>query len=163
MHSSYHRGVPDNEDLEEPLSDATHQLRSLFVADGDKYAFKPQYGINVYDVSDSRSNGTSSINIFGSKWWKNILPNLDRQYSFSLRMAYYAKFQKYMLPVLKRAHAIDVPDLIVVDRYTFLLESVARTIIVSNSSSTVPHCYDLDDPTYCVAAPFFRFPEFMFR
>ena len=152
-------GVPDNEDLEETLSDATHQLRSLFVADGDKYAFKPQYGINVYDVSDSLGNDTSSINIFGSKWWKNILPNLDWQYSFSRRMAYYAKFQKYMLPVLKRAHAIDVPDLIVVDRYTFAGIGSAhyhRVKFVINSPTLL---YDLDDPTYCVAAPLSGFPS----
>ena len=152
-------GVPEKEDLEQSQLDAMHELRPPFVANGDKYAFKPQYGMNDYDILDSRVNDTSNTNVFGRKWWKNILPNLDRQYSFSTRMAYYATFQKHMLSVLKRAHAIDVPDLIVADRYTFAGIGSAhyhRVKFVINSPTLL---YDLDDPTYCVAAPFSGFPS----
>ncbi len=109
------------------------------------------------DISKSElyvTNFTNDSNYFSKYVWDTLLPNKDAYDSVAYRLRYYASFQKSMLSVLMHAHAIDVPDLIVVDRYAFAGIGSANYHHVNFVINSPSLLNDIDNPAQYVPAPF---------
>eukprot|EP00945_MAST-04E_sp_MAST-4E-sp1_P008363 g8363.t1 len=110
-----------------------------------------------FSADEKNSTGrTSGINgtFFSWLWGDFVVPGKKLYDSVSYRLRYFAAFQKPMLPALTRAHGVDSPDLIVVDRFAFAGIASAHYHHIDYAINAASLLLDIDNPPLYVSAPY---------
>ena len=156
--------LPHNEELEElqlrtflsPTNTFISSINSNKNDSSRKIATDPMASTKSSSIPNV-NNSTSIRNTdkyFLQHIWDSLFPYKNMYINIASRLRYYAAFQKNMLTVLTHAHAIDVPDLIVVDRYTFAGIGSANYHHINFVINSPSLLYDIDNPAQYIPAPF---------